>query len=161
MCCTSVILYVNVRWIASTACMSFAFHGFQSGLQYFSRGMTRDFKRSMLEFKHYTQYYVNFCICEYGLYSILCFIFDAIINNCKKWLQAEKKTGRKECTLKRLHAEKNVSRKECKQKRMQAENNPTPWKGRPFKLHSRDVHWFLLSQSNSQTFWLFINTIKG
>ena len=39
-----MILYVNVRWIASIACLSFAFHGFQSWQQYSSRGMTRDFK---------------------------------------------------------------------------------------------------------------------
>ena len=43
-CCTSVILYVNVRWISSIACMSFAFHWFQSWQQYSSGGMTRDFK---------------------------------------------------------------------------------------------------------------------
>ena len=42
-CCTSVILYVNIHWIASIACMSFAFHGFQILQQYSSRGMTRDF----------------------------------------------------------------------------------------------------------------------
>ena len=44
MCCTSVILYVNVRWIASIACMSFAFHGFQSYQQHSRRGTTTDFK---------------------------------------------------------------------------------------------------------------------
>ena len=40
----TVILYVNVRWIASITCMSFTLNGFQSWLQYSSIGMTRDFK---------------------------------------------------------------------------------------------------------------------
>ena len=39
-----MILYVNVRWIASIACMPSDFHGFQSWQQYSSRWMTRDFK---------------------------------------------------------------------------------------------------------------------
>ena len=43
-CCTSVILHVNVHWIASIACMSFSLYGFQSWQQYSSRGMTRDVK---------------------------------------------------------------------------------------------------------------------
>ena len=44
-CCTSMILYVNVRWIASIACMSFAFHGFQSWQQYSSIGEWQEISR--------------------------------------------------------------------------------------------------------------------
>ena len=43
-----MILNVNVCWIASIACLSFAFHGFQSWQQYSSRGMTRDFKSTSM-----------------------------------------------------------------------------------------------------------------
>ena len=39
-----MILYVNVRWMASLACMSFAFHGLQSCEHNFNKGMSRDFK---------------------------------------------------------------------------------------------------------------------
>ena len=66
--CTSVILHLNVRWIASIACMSIAFHWFQSWQQYFSKWMTSETYRIYLVpgiFK-----YISLMKCESGCVAL-------------------------------------------------------------------------------------------